>query len=96
MELKDLYSAINDRRWQIDVTRKRAAVDQLWELYRNDTTVHTFLASWQQGGFASFEDMLCQLAAQLAVEKAEYMRTATKIIHVVQAPQFIVTDERNL
>jgi len=67
-------------RFEQDAKQKSAAFEQLCELHRNDSTVNTFIEVWRRGHFRSFEDMLCKLAVQLASEKAEYLKTATKAI----------------
>jgi hypothetical protein len=85
---------IDTLRLRLETERKSAAVENLWRVCRDDSTVNAFLHGWQRGYFPTFEEMLCSLAIQLAAEKAEYMRTATKVIQFEQAPQFIVDNDR--
>lgn len=65
------------RSFWIDAQRRSAAVEVLWRMGSDDPTIRTFLEGWRHGCFPSFEEMVCQLAAQLATEKAEYFRVAT-------------------
>lgn len=61
-----------------DARRKDVEMERLWELSRNDPTISTFLTAWRKGHFQSFEQMMVKLSVQLAIEKAEYLKTATK------------------
>lgn len=76
-----------------DAKRKSVEFERLWELSRNDPTINTFIEAWRRGHFRSFEDMLCKLAAQLASEKAEYLKTATKAIQCAPVPSMIVKSD---
>jgi len=43
------------------------------ELSRDDSTVFAYTDAWRKGSFPSFEEMVCQLAVRLAVEKESLM-----------------------
>lgn len=58
----------------------------LWLLGRKDNTAYTFLNGWLAGRFPSFESMLLHLVIQLAMEKEELAKTATKAIQVNPGP----------
>lgn len=71
-------------RCDFEARRRATGIEQLWRLSERDTTIRAFLDAWRHGGFQSFEEMMCQLAVQLANEKEEYMKTAT--VQLANAP----------
>lgn len=73
-----------------DACRKSEELERLWKLSMNDPTIHAFIDAWRHGSFRSFEDMLCKMAVQLATEKAEYMKTATKAIQHAPVPSIVL------
>ena len=83
-------SADYGRAFSWEAQRKRCALERLWEIAHHDSTVWRFLEAWRAGSFPSFEEMLCQLAAQLATEKADYLKTATKAFHLSPLPPVII------
>ena len=76
---------------RLETERKASAVANLWQLYSHDPTVYAFLHGWQFGHFRSFEEMLCELAAQLAHEKAEFAKAAIDAASG-QVPQIIIKE----
>ena len=79
-------------RFEQETNRKVVEIERLFELARHDPTVRTFIEAWQRGHCRSFEEMLCKLAVQLATEKAEYLKTATKAIQLAPSSSLVVAD----
>ena len=82
------------KRFDIEGQRRTVALEQLWRIADQDPTVRAFIEAWRHGSFPSFEEMLCQLSAQLATEKAEYLKTATKALSVAPDPDYEVVEKK--
>ena len=91
-DAKDLASYRLFREAKIRCSIQNDAVADLFQLSYHDPTVKRFLDAWQYGSFQSFEQMLCRLTVQLAEEKAEYLKTATKALQNSKPPSFILCE----
>lgn len=80
-------------RFEQDARRKDVEMERLWELSRNDPTINTFFTAWRKGHFQSFEQMLVKLSVQLAMEKAEYLKTATKAIQLSPLSSVVIQSD---